>query len=471
MGVVSGALRRGCRCLLPLLVGGALSACTGPNAWFMQGGLGSDGGGSLDGRVPAGGSGGGGSGGSGGAPGTGGAGGVGTGGTGGAGTGGATGGSGGSVSTGGSPGSGGTSGGASGSGGAGNGGATVAGGSGGTSATGGAVGVGGATGGAAGATVGGTGGGGAAGAGGGGTGGSAVDASPDTSDAGAPPAACGSGTASVTTISGARGIAIDRTGIIFYTRESAGRAYIGRIRPGAMPEPSWFSVPTAGSTPRILRTDHQRGYVVVADPALQGGVAYTLGLTTDAPYVVQSVTAITGIHGLAVAADGGVFMSRSDGHIWRWRPDAYDLIIGPVTTGPIFPAGQRVLGMAFGVDGQLYMGSSNGGIKRARVMQTGDTVRLMDVVDYGSFNGAANDLAVDVDGRIYVADHTGITGARLAIVPPGGVGAPMRVDAVLGRLSGLAWGRGPFRCDDLYVTDVGGTVRRYAAGHLALDLP
>jgi len=128
--------------------------------------------------------------------------------------------------------------------------------------------------------------------------------------------------------------------------------------------------------------------------------------------------------------------------------------------------------LAFGPDGQLYMGSSNGGIKRARVVQVAARdFRLMDVVDHGSFTGAANDLAVDVDGRIYVADHTGTSGTRLAILPPGGTGAVQRIDAVLGRLAGLAFGRGVLQCDDLYITDVGGPAFRYDVGRLALDLP
>jgi hypothetical protein len=418
MGVVSGAVRRRCRCLLPLLVGGALSACSEPNPWFMRGGTGSDGGGLLDGRTPAGGSGGGGTGGAAGAGGPG-------------------------------------------------------GGTGGTPSTGGAGGTVGATGGSAGAT-GGTGG--ATGGTGGATGGSAVDAG---SEVGAPPAVCGSNTGSVTSISGARGIAIDRDGTIYYTRESGGMAYIGRIVPGQQPEPSWFPVrmsngqPVVGAAPRMLRTQTNR-FVVVADPGLQGGVVYTLPIGNPRPDIVQSVPGVTGIHGLAVAADGAVFLSRSDGHVNRFMPDSYRTIHAPVTTAPVFPAGQRVLGMAFGLDGLLYMGSNNGGIKRARVARTGPEAtdfQLMDITDHGSFNGAANDLAVDVDGRIYVADHTGTTSTRLAVVPPGGAGPAMRIDAVMGRLSGLAWGRGTLACSDLYITDLGGVTRRWGAGHLALDLP
>jgi hypothetical protein len=344
------------------------------------------------------------------------------------------------------------------------------GGTGGTSSTGG---TGGATGGAGGTTGGA---GGATGGAGGTGGGPGVDAG---SEVGSPPAVCGSNTGSVTTISAARGIAIDRDGIIYYTRESGGQAFIGRIRPGQMPEASWFSVrmangqPVVGATPRMLRTQTNR-FVVVADPGLQGGVVYSLPIASNAPGIVQSVPGITGIHGLAVAADGAVFASRSDGHVDRWLPDNYRTIHSTVTTAPVFPAGQRVLGMAFGLDGLLYMGSSNGGIKRARVVQTGPDAadfRLMDVTDYGSFTGVANDLAVDVDGRIYVADHTGTTRTRLAVVPPGGVGAAVRVDAVQGRLSGLAWGRGTLTCSDLYVTDLGGVTQRWGAGHLALDLP
>jgi hypothetical protein len=456
---VSGAVRHRCRGLLPLLVGGALSACTGPNPWFMQRGLGSDAGGLLDGRAPAGGSAGGGVGGVSGTGGSGasagGSGGAGTGGSGGGGSGGATGGA-----TGGSGGVGGVG----------------TGGAGGTSSTGGSGGTGGATAGAGG-TTGGTGGttGGTGGTGG--SGGSAVDAG---SEVGSPPAVCGSNTGSVTTISGARGIAIDRDGTIYFTRETPTMgAFIGRIRPGQPPEASWFPVRTlagqiiAGATPRMLRTQTNR-FVVVADPGVQNGVVYTLLLASDAPQIIQSVPGITGIHGLAVAADGAVFASRSDGHVDRWMPDNYRTIHAPVTTAPVFPGGQRVLGMAFGLDGLLYMGSNGGGIKRARVVQTGPGLtdfRLMDITNYGSFTGTANDLAVDVDGRIYVSDHTGNTNTRLAIVPPGGVGTVMRVDALMGRLSGLAWGRGTLACSDLYVTDLGGVTRRWGAGHLALDLP
>ncbi len=299
----------------------------------------------------------------------------------------------------------------------------------------------------------------------------------DTTQAGSPPAACGSATSGVSTVSGARGIAVDRDGIMYFTRESGGRGYIGRVLPGAAPESAWFPIgpvgqPVAGSTPRVLRSHRQRGYLVVSDPGLQGGVAYTVNVAGPSPYLGQTTSAIPGIHGLAIAADGGVFISRGDGHIDRWMPDSYEFIYGRASTAPIFPAGQRVLGLAFGPDGQLYMGSSNGGIKRARVVQVAARdFRLMDVVDHGSFTGAANDLAVDVDGRVYVADHTGTTGTRLAIVPPGGTGAVQRIDAILGRLAGLAFGRGVLQCDDLYITDVGGPAFRYGVGRLALDLP
>jgi len=457
MGVVSRAVGGRHRCLLPLLVCGAVAACTQPNPYHQHGEP--DGaGGRADTGPPAGGSRGG-SGGAGGPSGTG-----------------------GSLSTGGASetgGAGGTGGGFSGTDGAGTGGAV---GTGGVAGTGGAMGTGGVAGtGGTGGAAGGTGGTAGAvvtgGVGGSGMAGTGVDASGDTTQAGSPPAACGSATSGVSTVSGARGIAVDRDGIIYYTRESGGRGYIGRVLPGAAPESAWFPIgpagqPVAGSTPRVLRSHRQRGYLVVSDPGLQGGVAYTVNVAGPSPYLGQTTSAIPGIHGLAIAADGGVFISRGDGHIDRWMPDSYEYIYGRASTAPIFPAGQRVLGLAFGPDGQLYMGSSNGGIKRARVVQmAARDFRLMDVVDHGSFTGAANDLAVDVDGRIYVADHTGTTGARLAILPPGGAGAVQRIDAILGRLAGLAFGRGVLQCDDLYITDVGGPAFRHDVGRLALDLP
>ena len=281
----------------------------------------------------------------------------------------------------------------------------------------------------------------------------------------------------MTGITGARGIAIDRDGILYYTRESGGRGYIGRILPNGTADPTWFTIgppgmPAMGSTPRMLRTHRQKGFLVVADPGLQTGIAFTVNIAGTLPNIAQTTSPIAGIHGLAVAPDGGVFISRGDGHVDRWQPDQYTYMYDRVSTTPIFPAGQRVLGMTFGLDGQLYMGSSNGGIKRARVVQLSATdFQLMDVVDHGTFLGTANDLAVDVDGRVYVADHTGNTRTRLAIVPPGGVGTVQRIDAILGRLSGLAFGRGNLQCDDLYVTDLGGPALRYDTGRSVLDLP
>ena len=94
-----------------------------------------------------------------------------------------------------------------------------------------------------------------------------------------------------------------------------------------------------------------------------------------------------------------MFVSSSDGYVYRLVVDLVP-IRNMTTTAPIFPGGQRPLGLAFGPGGYLYVGSSNGRIKRFRLLNN----MLVEGTDHGQFSGAASDLAFDTQGRLYVAD-------------------------------------------------------------------
>lgn len=316
-----------------------------------------------------------------------------------------------------------------------------------------------------------------------GTGGGSADTNPPVeappADTGpSSPATCGTGFSTVTGAQYGYGIAIDRDGNLYYSREASGRAFIGRIRAGTSATETNFApieapvgVPVPGARPRLLRTDQARGYLVVADPNVQGGMAYTIGVYRTPPQIVQQSQPIPGAHGLAIAPDGGIMVSSSNGHVYRWDTNPYEPSTLPITTATVFPSPQRPLGLAFGPDGLLYIGSSNGGIKRGRLEQLpGGAFRLTNLENYTlpTFAASSNDLAFDVDGRLYVADHTGTTRASLAIIAPDRT--VERVAAINGRLSGLAFGRGGIACGDLYVSDIVGQTQRYPTGHDALDM-
>jgi streptogramin lyase len=282
----------------------------------------------------------------------------------------------------------------------------------------------------------------------------------DAPTMGSPPVLCGSTSADVSAIVGARGIAVEANGTIYFTREAGNRSYVGRwIRNQAI-EPTWFQLPN-NAQPRLLRMENSRELLFVSDIGL--GNLYAIGYSRLPLLIRITQGGIPAAHGLAVAADGSVFVSSGDGNVHRVVADVVPSKL-PATAGPIFPAGQRPLGMAFGPGGYLYVGSSNSGIKRFQVQNN----MLVGGVDHGTFNGAASDLAFDVQGRLYIAD-AGSTARALAVIEPNGSALLSRTPA--GMYSGLAFGRGVLSCLDLYAADSVAAARVFPASALSLDLP
>jgi len=281
----------------------------------------------------------------------------------------------------------------------------------------------------------------------------------DAPTVGAPPAVCGSTAEDVSTITAARGVAVDKVGNIYFTRQTGNRAYVGRKRPGQPIELTWYQMSGNSADLRTMRLDYDRGLLHVAD--VGQGVLVTIGFNNVPPDLRNSAAA-TAVHGIAVADDGAVFVTIGDGHVWRL---IVDLIRSRsmASSAPVFPAGQRALGLAFGPGGYLYVGSSNGRIKRFRVVNN----VLVEGTDHGDYNGPASDLALDVQGRLYVAGG-GTTARPVSVVSPTGavttVGPP-------GLYWGLGFGRGVLSCGNLYAGDSVGAVQVIPTPALGLNVP
>ena len=196
---------------------------------------------------------------------------------------------------------------------------------------------------------------------------------------------CGTQVPDLSRISGARGIAIDSDGVVYFTRESGTQSWIGRQVPGGAVEQSWLAMP-ANAQLRSLRVDSARRYLYVS----ASGVNAVYGVNVLGPVVGVSLTQLQAPHGLALAEDGALFIATGDGHVYRVLIDLATTNRSRATDAPVFPpaSGQRPLGLAFGPSGHLFVGSSNGRVRRLRLMDT----RLVDPVDHGDFTGTANDL-------------------------------------------------------------------------------
>ncbi len=314
--------------------------------------------------------------------------------------------------------------------------------------------------------VGGGGGGGGSGGGGGGGGDGSADSAPDAiSDAApygpVPPHACGTAQPALNAIVGARGIAIDDDGTIYFSRDAGGVVSVGRLEVGGRLTTSWQSLP-ANSQPRVIRIDRRRRRLYVALTGTDTVAAYDLVSNQPA----YGASQIPGAHGLAVHEDGSVYISARDGHIYRLvdKPTVRRAVVTTFALSTPDTA-ERPLGIAFGADGRLWVGTSTGRIVHL-TLQDG----LFGAPQLFSLIGAAvQDLAFDVKGALYIASFNGSSARELTRLLPSRMVDPLF--AVTGLFSGLAFGRGGFPCQDLYVSDVNTALKRYTAPERGLDIP
>jgi sugar lactone lactonase YvrE len=154
-----------------------------------------------------------------------------------------------------------------------------------------------------------------------------------------------------------------------------------------------------------------------------------------------------------VGPDGAVYFSdQGDGRIHGVSPDGITRIVTPV---PI-PGGPA--GLAFGNQGELYVGvSTDGPIYRLNLVDGVEMSRAR----FGALIAWANGLAVDPAGHLYVSTYSLLGQGQVWRVPANGLEATIILTGA--SFGSMAFGRGALDCLDLYVAVPVGPLQRLRA--------
>jgi sugar lactone lactonase YvrE len=263
---------------------------------------------------------------------------------------------------------------------------------------------------------------------------------------------CGAARPDISGIVNADGLAIGPDGTIYFTQEGATTGWIGRLRPGdALPDPTWVTVPGAIRLLGLAIDPRGERLYVVAESGGQAINFVELG-GIDPPSLQVLVAGLMVPNEAVVGPDGAVYFSDSgDGHIHRVSPEGTTTIVtASAILGPNGPAG-----LAFGNQGQLYVGvSPDGPIYRLNLADGVETSRAR----FGDLVAWGNGLVVDRAGSLYVSTYSRVGQGRVWRVPENGLGATVVLTGA--SFGSMAFGRGALDCLDLYVAALVGPVQR-----------
>ncbi len=296
----------------------------------------------------------------------------------------------------------------------------------------------------------------------GGAGATGGDAGPGDT-AGPGNTACGPGVVNRNVITNATGIAVAADGAIYYARENAAQLVIGRVDRLGNHAATWAQPPTpiGNARPRTMRVDSDRRLLFVVGAGTQSVFAVALD---GADFRWESPRLISP-HGVAVRDDGYMLVTMGDGSIVRMKSDLGPPELTTVLVPGTFTTANRPLGIAVSASGDVYVGSSGGRLYRFR--QSPAALGLVDSWTVGTL--PLYDVAIDVDGRVYVSEQapTNATGSLRSVA--GGVTST--VTAVSGRLSALAFARGTLNCGELIIGDLGAAAKVWSAPRPGLRIP
>jgi sugar lactone lactonase YvrE len=277
------------------------------------------------------------------------------------------------------------------------------------------------------------------------------DVAPDTGPDLRPPVMCGTARPNVSSIEGTDGIAIGPDGTIYFTSDSLGQGWVGRMV-GNVITREWLRIDDAPLTAGLaLNRTGTKLYV-----ALVSGTAIIVYDLAANPIVGRTVVSdIPLINDLAIAPDGSTiyFSRQSDRNVYLLRDGATTAV--KVTTATIGATAldQAPAGLAFGPDGALYVGVRKGG-NIQRLLLDGQGLESSRA-PVAMFSGWANGLAFDLTGRLYVATYDDDVDTRVLRLAPDSV-----VELESGdRFASMAFGRGTLSCHDLYIAVPSGGMR------------
>jgi hypothetical protein len=274
----------------------------------------------------------------------------------------------------------------------------------------------------------------------------------------APPVGPGCGTQrpDISGVTNTDGLAIGTDGTIYYTQAGTPTGWVGRLRPGAPPEPRWVAVPGGGQL-RGLAVDGARQRLYVSSAV--GHMIHQVALDSPQSVLRQFTRDVHEPDDLAVGPGGDVYFPDSDTKIYRVSPageleTATPQAFAAPTTAVAFARS----GAAFG---DLFVGTSNTSSAIFRIAITAGVERSR--APFGDYRGAVQGLAFDQQGRLYLT-RPGVQGAELFRVDADGKNL---VQVAAGpNLRSLAFGRGVLDCRDLYVASLSGPLLR-----VTVDVP
>lgn len=267
----------------------------------------------------------------------------------------------------------------------------------------------------------------------------------------APGVPCGTERPDISGVARVDALAIGPDGTIYFNQIDAADGWVGRIVPGrGRVEGRWARI-AKGAQISGLAVNGVRRRLYVA--SVTGDAIHEVDVGSDVPTVRVFLSGVGSPTDLAIGPEGEVyFTERENNHVHRVTPAG---VRSHVSSAMLTDSAWRSspAALAFGRDGDLFVGMTvTGRIQRLKVV----TGREQSRTPFGEPTPSSSALAVDVQGRVYVATFAADSPLLRFNADGTGRTAVTRVPWT----SSVAFARGVLDCRDLYVASPEGPLRR-----------